>query len=690
MHVAPHFLQTLAIVLGVAAVTTIVFQRLRQPVVFGYMLAGLIIGPHVPIPLVADSDTVHTLSELGVIMLMFALGLEFSLRRLVGAGWPVLIVGVLQSTVMLGFGYTAGRLFGWNVLQSIFAGAVIAVSSTTIIVKAYLDLKVQGRVTDLVFGVLIVEDVLSILMLAVLVPLSSGGASAVPLGETLVRLGVFLVGVIVVGMLVIPGLMRFVVRMKRPETTLVASIGICFAIALLARSVGYSVALGAFLAGSLVEESGEGKLITHLIEPVRDMFAAVFFVSVGMLLEPRLVAEHWVAVVVFTLLVVFGKVGAVTLIAFLTGAGTRVALQAGMSLAQVGEFSFILASAGYAAGVMPDYFYGIVVAVSAVTTLLTPWLIRFAEPVAAAVDRNLPRPLQTFATLHGTWIESLTEHPETSADRARMRRIVQVLVIDACVIAALAIGTAEMGHPLAARMAARTGLPDGMAQLGVVVAAALLALPFLTGIFRTSRALGQQLARRAFPDPEPGRLDRAAAPRRGMIVAVQLTAVLVVGGPLVAVTQPFLPPFLGLGLLGASLLVLAVALWRSAANLQGHVRAAAEVMVDALGRHARQDGPGGAERALRRAYELLPGLGEPVSVTLTRSHAAVGQALADLELRGRTGATIIAISRGEDVVLVPDGHEELREGDVIALAGTSEAIEAARVLLERGAEAPGA
>lgn len=687
MHVAPDFLQTLAIVLGVAAVTTVVFQRLRQPVVFGYMLAGLIVGPHVPIPLVADSHTVHTLSELGVIMLMFALGLEFSLRRLVGAGWPVLIVGVLQSTVLLGLGYAAGRAFGWNVLQSIFAGAVVAVSSTTIIVKAYLDLKVQGRVTDLVFGVLIVEDVLSILMLAVLVPISSGGAAAAPVGETLVRLGVFLTGVIAVGMLVIPRLMRFVIRMKRPETTLVASIGICFGIALLARSLDYSVALGAFLAGSLVEESGEGRTITHLIEPVRDMFAAVFFVSVGMLLEPALVAEHWQAVVVFTLLVVFGKVGAVTVIAFLTGAGTRVALQAGMSLAQVGEFSFILASAGYAAGVMPDFFYGVVVAVSAVTTLLTPWLIRFAEPVAAAVDRNLPRPLQTFATLHGTWIENLRSRPETTAERERIRRVLRVLAIDAGVVLAIAVVAAVLGDEAAARLAARTGLGTGAARLLVAATEVALAVPFLMGIFRTGRALGQELSRRAFPDPEPGRLDRAAAPRRGMVVAVQLTTVLVIGAPLVVVTQLFLPPFVGPTILVASLLALGVALWRSATNLQGHVRAAAEVVVAAIGRHGRQEGPLGGERAIQRAYELLPGLGAPVSVTLAPADHAVGRALAELELRGRTGATIIAISRGEDVVLVPDGHEELRAGDVVALAGTSEAIEAAKALLARGAVA---
>ncbi len=686
MHDAPDFLRTLAVVLGVAAVTTVVFQRLRQPVVFGYMLAGLIVGPHVPVPLVADSATVHTLSELGIILLMFGLGLEFSLRRLFGAGWRTLIVAVLESTFMLGLGFTAGQALGWSTLQSVFAGAVIAVSSTMIIIKAFLEQKVQGRVVELVYGVLIVEDLLSILMLAILVPLAAGGSSAAPVGETLIRLGAFLAGLLLIGMLVVPRLMRFVVRMKRPETTLVASIGVCFICALLARSVGYSVALGAFIAGSLVEESGEGRAVAHLVEPVRDLFTAVFFVSVGMLIEPRLIAEHWTTVAVFTLLVVFGKVGAVTVSAFLTGAGIRTALQAGMSLAQIGEFSFIIASAGFAAGVMPDSFFATIVAVSAVTTLLSPWLIRVARPVAAAVDRNLPRPLQTFVTLHGTWIESLSQRPETSAERARIRRTLRVLATDALVIVALAIATAELGPGAASGLDARTGLAPGHARALVVGGAALLALPFLAGIFRTGRTLGQELSRRAFPDPDPGRLDRAAAPRRGMIVAVQLTTVLVVGAPLVAVTQPFLPPFAGFGLLAAVLLVLLVLLWRSAANLQGHVRAAAEVMMDALGRHARQRGPGGAERTLQRAYELLPGLGEPVPVQLVAGDAAVGRALADLELRGRTAATIIAISRGEDVVLVPDGHETLREGDVLALAGTTDAIEAARSLLAHGAE----
>jgi len=684
MHDAPDFLKTLAIVLGLAAVTTVLFRRLRLPVVFGYMLAGLIVGPHVPIPLVADQATVHTLSELGVILLMFSLGLEFSLRRLLGAGWAVILVAALETTLMLGLGYTAARLFGWTVLQSVFAGGVVAISSTTVIVKAFAEQKVRGRFTELVFGVLIVEDILAILLLAVLTPLSAGGAVAAgSVGQTLVRLGAFLAALLASGMLVVPRLMRYVVRLQRPETTLVASIGLCFGIALLARSIGYSVALGAFLAGSLVEESGEGQAVARLVEPVRDMFVAIFFVSVGMLIEPALVARHWQAVLVLTFIVMAGKVGAVSVSAFLTGAGTRPALQAGMSMAQIGEFSFILAGAGLAAGVMPPSFYPVVVAVGAITAFTTPGFVRVAEPLAAFVDRNLPRALQTFTTLHGTWIENLRRRPETTAERALMRRTLQVLAIDACVVAGIAIAAAVLSGGAAAQVAARTGLATAPAHAVVVGASVLLAVPFLAGIVGTGRALGVQISRRAFPDPDPGRLDRAAAPRRGLVLAVQLTTVLVVGAPLVAVTQPFLPPFVGLGLFAAGLLAMAVAVWRSATNLQGHVRAAAEVMVAALGRHAREGGPGG-EQALRSANDLLPGLGEPVSVQLAASHAAVGKRLTDLELRGLTGATIIAISRGAEVVLVPDGHQELRAGDVLALTGTSEAIEAAKHLLEGG------
>ncbi len=678
------FLTNLALVLGVAAVTTVVFERLRQPVVFGYMLAGLIIGPHVPIPLVADEGVVHTLSELGVILLMFSLGLEFSLRRLAQAGWPVVIVAVLQSSVMLWLGYLAGRVLGWPVLASLYAGAAVAISSTTIIVKTLADQKVRGAFTRFVFGILIVEDLIAILLLALLTPASPGASTAASLGLTVLRLVAVLVGLLTVGMLVVPRVMRFVVKLGRSEITLIVSVAICFATALLVREIGYSVALGAFLAGSFVSESGEGSLVERLVEPIRDVFAAVFFVSVGMMIVPSLVAQHWLAVLGFTALVVVGKMGAVSVATFLTGAGTKSAVQTGMSLAQIGEFSFIIAAAGMANESTPRSLYPIMVAVSALTTLSTPWLIRFADPAAAWIDRSLPRPLQTFTALYGTWIESARTHPATSADQKRVRIAIRGLALDVCVIGGLCVGAAVYAGPWGVRLAERSALTAQQAQALLAGLAVAASAPFLIGIVRTGRVLGEALSRRAFPDPAPRKLDLAAAPRRSLTVAVQLGTVLLVGAPLVAITQPFLPAAVGLGVLAASLLVFGSIVWRTAADLQGHVRAAAELIVAAIGRQPRAVEAAAGVAPLQRAHDLLPGLGDPTPVTIGASSPCAGLRLSDIALRGRTGATIVAISRGDEVVLVPDGHEVLRPGDVVALAGTRPAIEAAEGVLADG------
>ena len=690
MHDVHDFLTNLTLVLGVAAVTTIVFQRLRQPVVFGYMLAGLIVGPYLPIPLVADPATVRTLSELGVILVMFSLGLEFSLRRLLSTGWTVLVVAVLECSLMLWLGYVAGRLLGWTVLESLFVGAAVAISSTTIIVKAFADRDVGGGVKNLVFGILVVEDLIAILLLALLTPAASGQtASPAAFAVTGLRLVAVLIGLMVIGMLIVPRLVRYVVALRRPETTLVACVGLCFAMALLAQAIGYSVALGAFLAGSLVAESGKARVVERLVEPIRDMFAAIFFVSVGMMIDPSLVATHWVAVLVLTGLVIAGKIAAVSTSAFLTGNGIRTAVQAGMSMAQIGEFSFIIAGVGLASGAISPSLYPIVVAVSALTTLTTPWLIRLADPAAAFADRNLPRPFQTFVALYGSWIENIYARPETRDDRARLNRTIRVLMVDAAVIAALAFAAALVGTTLGDRLAARFGISSFAGRAAVVSGAFLLSVPFLVGIGRTGRALGQMLSRRAFVDPEPNKLDLAAAPRRALVATIQIATLLAVGAPLVAIIQPLMPPMFGIALLVIIPILLGIALWRTTADLQGHVRAAAEVIVSAIGRHSSKGAAGEGERALERAYHLLPGLGEPFPVRIRESDPAVGLRLSQLGLRGRTGATIVAISRGEEVVLVPDGHEVLHAGDVIALAGTREAIEAARQLLAtpRGAAA---
>ncbi|HEX8822664.1 MAG TPA: cation:proton antiporter [Archangium sp.] len=682
MHGAHELIKALAMVLCVAAVTSVIFQRLRQPVVLGYIIAGLIIGPHVPIPLIADATIVQTLSELGVILLMFSLGLEFSLRKLLQVGLTAGLTAVIQCSLMIWLGFIVGRAFGWTATESIFTGAIIAISSTTIIAKAFDEQGIQGKLRELVVGVLIVEDLIAILLMATLTAISTGaGLSAGQLTLTIGRLAAFLVGLVVVGLLVVPRAVRAVQRLNRPETTLVASIGLCFAVALLAQEFGYSVALGAFLAGSLVAESGEEKAIEHLVQPVRDMFAAIFFVSVGMLIDPGLIAQHWAAVAVLTSVVILGKLVGVALGVFLTGNGTRMAVQSGLSLAQIGEFSFIIAGLGLSLNATGQFLYPVAVAVSALTTLTTPFLIRASGPIANLVDRKLPKPLQTFAALYGSWVENLQAARPRQTAGARIRRAVRLLLLDATLLAVIVIGTSVYLGRLTAAIESRVGLSASVARPLVIGLAAALAAPFCVGVVRLARGLGTLLAEAALPTKAEGKLDLAAAPRRALLVTLQLVGVLAVGAPLVALTQPFLPGILGAAVLLLLLLGLGVGFWRSATNLQGHVRAGSQVIIEALAAQSRGKSAGTQSDSLEKLHPVLPGLGEPTPVRLESTSPAVGRTLAELNLRGMTGATVLAIRRDDGGVVIPTAGEQLRTGDVLALAGTHDAIDAARAVL---------
>ena len=687
MHDATAFLQNLALVFCVAAVTTVVFHKLHQPVVFGYLLAGMIVGPHIPLPLVVDEPTVHTLSELGVILLMFSLGLEFSLRRVLQVAGTSGLAALAETSVMLGVGYLAGKLLGWSETESLFAGAMVAISSTTIIAKAFAEHSVRGRVVGVVFGILIVEDLIAILLVAVLTAIAAGGqVSAKSLAVTSLELASFLIGLVGLGLLIVPRLMRAIVRAGRAETTLVASIGICFAAALLALAFGYSVALGAFIAGTLVAESGEATTIEHLIRPVRDLFVAIFFVAVGMMIDPRILVEQWPAVLVLTLVVIVGKVLAVTTGAFFTGNGLRPSVQAGMSLAQIGEFSFIIASVGTATGVIRPFLYPVAIAVSAVTTLATPWLIRAAGPTALYVDRKLPRSIQTFVALYGSWIERLRTSSSQTGGRARIRRLIRLVALDAVLLGLVMIGTAvEIGR-FTDLLTEWTGLPNRPARVLILAGGVVLALPLLVGLIRSARRLGLVLAVRALPPVQPGKVDLARAPRAALVTALQFGILLAVAAPLLAITQPFLKGIPIFVMLLAAALLLAMVFWRSARDLQGHARAGAQVIVSALA-HQMSDGtsPEALSRAMATASQLLPGLGEPSPVVLDSSSHAVGRTLAELNVRGLTGATVLCISRSsgtESETLVPTGKERLEAGDILALAGSQEAIAAAREFLE--------
>ncbi|HEY0529236.1 MAG TPA: cation:proton antiporter [Gemmatimonadaceae bacterium] len=681
----PHaFLQNLAVVLCVAAVATVIFQRLHQPVVFGYLLAGMIVGPQIPIPLVADPQTIRATSELGVILLMFSLGLEFNFRKLVVMSQKAGAVALFECAVLVSIGYLVGQLLGFTRMESIFAGAMIGISSTTIIVKAFQEQRVRGRVADLVFGILIIEDLIAIFLLAILTTIArSGSVSASELALTALRLALFLAALIGFGLLLVPRAIRAVHKLGSNETTLVASVGICFAAALLALSFGYSVALGAFIAGSLVSESGHEVEIERLVLPVRDIFAAIFFVSVGMMIVPSAVVEHWGAVVALTLALVFGKIFAVTLAAFLAGHGRKTAMKAGMSLAQIGEFSFIIAGVGVSSGVIGAFMYPVAITVSAITTLTTPLLIRLANRAAASIDHWLPEPIQTVAGLYTSWIERVRSTPKVPSVRSATNRIIRFILLDAILLIVVVVSANIEIDRLTAMVGSMTGFPAYRVRLLIVLIGGLIVVPLVYGLITSARALGVVLARRAFAEVGAGRVDPADAPRRALVILVQLAVVIAVGFPVVAITQPFLPPHQGAAVFVLLTLILILALWRNASNLQGHARAGAQIIASALANQmasSEEEMNRTAETALSDVNAILPGLGEPMAIRVLPQSVAAGKSLAQLNLRGATGATVLAIRRGDDQIPTPLGREIIHAGDLLAVAGSRDALSVAKHL----------
>jgi CPA2 family monovalent cation:H+ antiporter-2 len=683
-------LTDLALILCVAAVTTLVFQRLRQPVVLGYLLAGFVVGPRLPVPLYVDVPLTHTLSELGVVLLMFSLGLEFSLRKLIKVAPTAGIVAVIQCSLLMWLGYLVTRTFGWTVYEALFAGAALSISSTTIIIKVFAEQKVTGRLTEIVFGVLIVEDLIAILLITILTAVASGaGLSASALALMVGKLAGFLAVLLVGGMLIVPRLMRAVVRLHSNETTVVAAVGLSFAFALLARWMGYSVALGAFLAGAVVAESGAAKIIEHRIEPVRDVFAAVFFVSVGTLINPHLVWQNLPAVLVLTAVVIVGNLIGVSVGTFITGHGVRTSVQAALSLGQIGEFSFIIAAVGVNLKKVGPALYPVAVAVSALTTLLTPWLIRYSGRFAAFVDRRLPHRLQTYASLYGAWVNGLRATSEHKTAWARIRRLVLLLLGDIALLVAILIAASLSRHRLLALAGEVAHVDPTVARLLLTAATVVLIIPFILGAVRIARALGLALASEALPGPAGGarELDLAAAPRRALLVTLQIAILLVAGVPVVAVTQPFMPGVPGMAILLAGVALLVVPLWRSATNLEGHVRAGAQVILEALA--AQSAMPTTRAAPLPAPAALLPGLGNATTVAIAAASPAVGRTLKQINLRGLTGATVIAIDRDSADVIYPTGDEVLNAGDALILTGTTDAVQAAQGLLAAPAPTSG-
>lgn len=392
----PFLVKDLALILMVAGIVTIIFKKLKQPLVLGYIVAGFLVSPHMPYTMsVIDETDIKTWADIGVIFTLFSLGLDFSFKKIVKMGASPIIATIVIVFSMMMLGISIGHGFGWSKMDCIFLGGMLAMSSTTIIYKAFDDMGLrQQKFAGMVMSVLILEDILAIVMMVMLSAIAGGNN---PDGEqmigSVIKIAFFLVLWFIVGIFAIPLFLRSVRKLINNETLLIVALGLCCGMAVLSTKVGFSSAFGAFVMGSILAETIEAEKIIKLVEPVKNLFGAIFFVSVGMLVDPKILIEYAIPILALVGSILIGQAIFGTFGFMLGGESLKSAMRCGFSMAQIGEFSFIIASLGLSLGVISNYLYPVVVAVSVITTFLTPYMIRLATPTYQVMEKHLPKRL---------------------------------------------------------------------------------------------------------------------------------------------------------------------------------------------------------------------------------------------------------------------------------------------------------
>jgi CPA2 family monovalent cation:H+ antiporter-2 len=662
------FLQDLATVMIVAAIVTVIFRQLHQPVVLGYILAGVIIGPHTPpYQLIADEEAIKTLSNLGVIFLMFSLGLEFSLRKLRVVGATAFIAATLAIFVMIGVGYELGVLFGWKQMDCVFLGAILSISSTTIIVKALEELgKTREKFAGLIFGILVVEDILAIVMIALLSGYASTGSLEVKdIGRTVLQLSAFLGVLLVGGLIAVPRLLNYVAKFKSNEMLLVTVVGLCFGVSLLAVQLGYSVALGAFLIGAIVAEARQIAKIEALTHPVRDLFSAVFFVSIGLLIDPQMLLKYAGPILIITVAVIVGQVVSCSVGTFLAGHDQRTSMRVGMGLAQIGEFSFIIASLGLTLKVTSEFLYPIAVAVSALTTLCSPYLMRSSDAVVAWFDRTAPPAFVGALESYTLWVGQAAARRQQGIAGSLLRKWSWQIALNLLLIAAVFIFAAAMRNRAFNLWPSAPGGIEGLKAL-LWLAAMLISLPLIIAAVRKLQAMGMLIAEVSVTRRAGGQNTEAY---RGIISTTILAAGCLGLLPFIFVLSAAILPSWNVLIVLALIVAVAVVVLR-----RGFIRLYSRAQI-ALRDTLSQPPPPRHEHAPELPSLLRDAKLEQIAITA--SSPATGKLIGELGLRTATGASIVGIERGGENIVNPGPDEELRAEDRILLIGTRTQLDSA-------------
>lgn len=662
----PALIADLALILICAGVMTLLFKKLKQPLVLGYVVAGFLASPHMPFtPSVMDTANIKIWADIGVIFLLFALGLEFSFKKIVKVGGSAIIAACTIIFCMIFLGIGVGMGFGWHRMDCLFLGGMIAMSSTTIIYKAFDDLGLRKKqFTGLVLGILILEDILAIVLMVMLSTMAaSQHFEGTEMLESIAKLVFFLILWFVVGIYLIPLLLRRARKLMSEETLLITSLALCFGMVVLAAHTGFSAAFGAFIMGSILAETIEAESIERLVKPVKDLFGAIFFVSVGMMVDPEMIIKYALPIFVITVAVILGQAIFGTLGVILSGKPLKTAMQCGFSLTQIGEFAFIIASLGVSLQVTSNFLYPVVVAVSVITTFLTPYMIRIADPVSTFIDTHLPVSWQRMLKRYSPGAQTVLNHE--SLWKSLLLAMTRITVVYSIVSISIITLSFRFVIPLF-----KNSLPHFWTSLLGAFFIILCISPFLRAIMvKKNRSVEFTTL---WHDNRANRAPLIATIVIRVVIAALFVAFVIAG---------LFKASVGL-MIGVTVLAVLLMIWSRQLKKQS-ILIERRFFQNLRSREIRAEYLG--EKKPAYAGHLLSHDLHLADMEIPGESPWAGKMLTDLNLGKKYGIHIVSILRGKRRINIPGGSVRLFPFDKIQVIGTDELLNVFSEAMSRGA-----